>query len=65
MIYHSLNMHWAVVVPPGLLLGIGPLLVTVTTLEFISLRALSYGGPEGPYLLPISTFPITNFEFSH
>ena len=24
-----------------------------------------YGGPEGPCLLPISTFPITNFEFSH
>ena len=25
----------------------------------------SYGGPEGPCPLPISTFPITNFEFSH
>ena len=24
-----------------------------------------YGGPEGPCPLPISTFPITNFEFSH
>ena len=37
--YHSLNMHWAVLVPPGLLLGIGPLLVTVTTLEFISAQS--------------------------
>ena len=24
-----------------------------------------YGGPEGPCPLPISTFPITNFKFSH
>ena len=36
---HSLNMHWAVVVPPGLLLGIGPLLVIATTLEFISAQS--------------------------
>ena len=39
IIYHSLNMHWAVVVPPGLLLGIGPLLVIATTLEFISAQS--------------------------
>ena len=39
VIYHSLNMHWAVVVPPGLLLGIGPLLVIATTLEFISAQS--------------------------
>ena len=39
VIYHSLNMHWTVVVPPGLLLGIGPLLVIATTLEFISAQS--------------------------
>ena len=39
IIYHSLNMHWAVVIPPGLLLGIGPLLVIATTLEFISAQS--------------------------
>ena len=37
--YHSLNMHWAVLIPPSLLLGIGPLLVIATTLEFISAQS--------------------------
>ena len=35
----SLHMHWAVFIPPSLLLGIGPLLVTATTLEFISAQS--------------------------
>ena len=37
--YPSLNMHWGVFVPPSLLLGIGPLLVIATTLEFISAQS--------------------------
>ena len=36
---YSLNMHWGVLIPPGLLLGIGPLLVIATTLEFISAQS--------------------------
>ena len=39
LIYPSLNMHWAVLIPPNLLLGIGPLLVVATTLEFISAQS--------------------------
>ena len=39
LIYPSLNMHWAVLVPPSLLLGIGPLMVVATTLEFISAQS--------------------------
>ena len=35
----NLDMHWAVLIPPNLLLGIGPLLVTATTLEFISAQS--------------------------
>ena len=37
--YPTLNMHWAVIIPPSLLLGIGPLLVIATTLEFISAQS--------------------------
>ena len=37
--YPSLNMHWGVLVPPSLLLGIGPFLVISTTLEFISAQS--------------------------
>ena len=37
--YNSLNMHWGVLIPPSLLLGIGPLLVIATTLEFISAQS--------------------------
>ena len=39
LIYPSLNMHWAILIPPNLLLGIGPLLVVATTLEFISAQS--------------------------
>ena len=39
LIYPSLNMHWTVLIPPNLLLGIGPLLVVATTLEFISAQS--------------------------
>ena len=34
-----LNMQWYVLIPPSVLLGIGPLLVTTTTLEFISAQS--------------------------
>ena len=37
--YPTLNMHWGVLIPPSLLLGIGPLLVIATTLEFISAQS--------------------------
>ena len=37
--YHTLNMHWAVLIPPNILLGIGPLLLVATTLEFISAQS--------------------------
>ena len=38
-VYNSLNMHWSLLIPPSLLLGIGPLLVIATTLEFISAQS--------------------------
>jgi peptide/histidine transporter 3/4 len=37
--YPSLNMHWSVLIPPNLLLGIGPLIVITTTFEFISAQS--------------------------
>ena len=37
--YEPLNMHWSVVIVPSLFLGIGPLLITTTTLEFISAQS--------------------------
>ena len=37
--YPALNMHWGVLIPPTLLLGIGPMLVIATTLEFISAQS--------------------------
>ena len=37
--YPSLNMHWEVLIPPTLLLGLGPMLVIATTLEFISAQS--------------------------
>ena len=37
--YPSLYMHWGVLIPPILLLGIGPMLVIATTLEFISAQS--------------------------
>ena len=36
---NPLNMHWSVLIPPSLFLSIGPLLVTATTLEFISAQS--------------------------
>ena len=36
---NPLNMHWSVLIPPSLFLSIGPLLVTTTTLEFISAQS--------------------------
>ena len=35
-IVDSFHMHWAVLIPPYVFLGIGTLMVTATTLEFIS-----------------------------
>ena len=37
--YPSLDMHWSVLIPPNLLLGIGPLIVVTTTYEFISAQS--------------------------
>ena len=37
--YNPLNMHWSVFIVPSLFLGIGPLLITTTTLEFISAQS--------------------------
>ena len=37
--YPSLNMHWSILIPPNILLGIGPLIVIATTFEFISAQS--------------------------
>ena len=37
--FQPLNMPWYVLIPPSVLLGIGPLLITTTTLEFISAQS--------------------------
>ena len=37
--YSSLNMHWSVLIPPNLLLGMGPLIAITTTYEFISAQS--------------------------
>ena len=39
--YRTLNLHWSVLIPPNILLGIGPLLIETTTLvnEFISAQS--------------------------
>ena len=34
-----LGMHWATLIPPNIFLGIGPLLVFISTLEFISAQS--------------------------
>ena len=39
LVYPALNMHWSVLIPSNLLLGIGPILVITTTLEFISAQS--------------------------
>ena len=38
-IVDSFHMHWAVLIPPSLFLGIGTLMVIATTLEFISAQS--------------------------
>ena len=37
--YPALNMHWSVLIPPNILLGIGPLIMIATTYEFISAQS--------------------------
>ena len=37
--YQALNIHWSVLIPPNILLGIGPLIVTTSTLGFISAQS--------------------------
>ena len=37
--YPVLEMHWAVLIPPNVLLGIGPPIVTATVFEFISAQS--------------------------
>ena len=37
--YPALNMHWSVLIPLNLLLGIGPLIIVTTSLEFISAQS--------------------------
>ena len=37
--YGHLNMHWAVMLAPSILLGVGPLIVMTTALEFISAQS--------------------------
>ena len=37
--YPALNMHWSVLIPPSLLLGVGPLIIMATTLEFIAAQS--------------------------
>ena len=37
--YPALNLHWSVLIPPSLLLGVGPLLVITASLEFISAQS--------------------------
>ena len=37
--YPTLNLHWSVLIPPNILLGISSLLIETTTLEFISAQS--------------------------
>ena len=37
--YPALDMHWSVLIPPSLFLGVGPLILMTTTLEFISAQS--------------------------
>ena len=37
--YHALNMHWSELIPLSIFLGIGQLIVTTSTLEFISAQS--------------------------
>ena len=37
--HQPLNMHWYVLIPPSIFLGIGPLIIIATTIEFISAQS--------------------------
>ena len=37
--YPALDMHWSVLIPPSLFLGVGPLILMTATLEFISAQS--------------------------
>ena len=37
--HQPLNMHWYVLIPPSVFLGIGPLVIIATTIEFISAQS--------------------------
>ena len=37
--YPTLNIHWSVLIPPNILLGIGPPILETSTLEFISAQS--------------------------
>ena len=37
--YPALDMHWSVLIPPSLFLGVGPFIVMTTALEFISAQS--------------------------
>lgn len=39
IVYPALDLHWSVLIPPSLLLGIGPLLLRSTALEFVSAQS--------------------------
>ena len=39
LFYPALNMHWSVLIPSNLLLGVGPILMITTTLEFIAAQS--------------------------
>ena len=39
LVYPDLNMHWSVLIPSNLLLGIGPIMVITAMLEFISAQS--------------------------
>ena len=41
LMYPILEMHWAVLIPPNILLGIGPPIVVATIFEFISAQSPS------------------------
>ena len=37
--HQPLNMHWYVLIPPSVFIGIGPLIIIATTIEFISAQS--------------------------
>ena len=67
LIHPSIDMNWGVLVAPSLLLGIDPLLVIATTLEFISAQS-----PQsmkdllvGVFLCHQTSFSIPRFHYHH